>query len=133
MRRSSSSSPWSWTTSGACKRRQTRSFLSQHARGAETVAHDFIEIEIARVERPTLAIRDGQQKHVVDDLGQPVGLQADDVEGFAVFGLCPSVFCQRDLGSGTGDANRRPQLMRGIRHEPPLCLYRLGEPVEYRH
>src|SRR6266851_9119237 len=95
-----------------------------------TLANEFIEIKIARLERILAGVRARKREEILYDVRKPLGLLVKHSERFPVFLQRTCLLRKSDFRFTAQYRNRRPQFVRRIGHETLLAFERLAETVQ---
>ena len=95
-----------------------------------TFGGDLVQINFREVSREISRIGSCQRKKIFDDPRQTFALVVDDCQRLLIFGGRACVFANCNLGFAPDDSQRRPQLVRGIRHKPPLLFKRFVQSIK---
>ena len=108
------------------------SLIRQNTERAGTLRDKVVEVEGLPQKWNALRLRAREQKHRVNQPRQSCRLFLDDSQRLSIVVLRSGALRERHLRGCPNDRDRRPQLVRRIRHELPLSLEHAREPVEQR-
>src|SRR5712692_11675921 len=94
------------------------------------LANEFIEIEIAWLERILTSVGARKREEILHDVGEPLGLVVEHSEGFPVFLQRTRLLRKSNLRLTAQNRHGRAQFMRRVGHEAPLAFERLAKTVQ---